>query len=99
MRPTCSTVRMVRRARTVNPASCRDWSLDPMNLAYRGALGDPGVMRDQIRVGTDVETDARRPTRHRIQAGVGDRVVLAQQIRVRGEVLVDKGEARSQPFA
>ena len=70
-----------------------------MNVAYGGALADPGVMRDQIRVSADVKADTRRPARHRIQAGVGDREVLAQQILARGEVLVDNGEAQPQPLA
>jgi hypothetical protein len=63
------------------------------------AIGDPGVMREQVRVGANIEADTRRPARHRIQADVGNRVVLAQQMLARRQVLVDKGEARPQPRA
>src|SRR6185437_12518662 len=79
--------------------SCRDERLDPMDFTYSVAIGDPGMMRDQIRVGVNIEPDTRRPARHRIQADVGNGVVLAQQTLARGQVLVDKGEARPQPLA
>jgi len=70
-----------------------------MNFTYSVAIGDPSVMRDQVRVGVNVKANTRRPARHRVQAGVGNRVVLAQQILTGRQVLVDKGEARPQPLA
>jgi hypothetical protein len=70
-----------------------------MNFTYCVAIGDPSVMRDQVGVGANIEANTRRPARHRIQADVGNRVVLAQQILARRQVLVDKGEAGPQPLA
>ena len=52
--------------------SCRDRPLDPMNFTYSVAIGDPSVMRDQVRVGVKIKANTRRPARHRIQAGVGN---------------------------
>jgi hypothetical protein len=54
------------------PGSCRDRPLDPMNFTHSVAIGDPSVMRDQVRVGVNIEANTRRPARHRIQAGVGN---------------------------
>jgi len=79
--------------------SSRDRPLDPMNFTYRVAIGDPRVMRDQVRVGANIEAHTRRPACHRIQAYIGNGVVLAQQILMRRQMLVDKGEARPQPLA
>lgn len=52
--------------------SCRDRPLDPMNFTYSVAIGDPSVMRDQVRVGVNIKANTRRPARHRIQADVGN---------------------------
>ena len=52
--------------------SCRNRPLDPMNFTYSVAIGDPSVMRDQVRVGANIKANTRRPARHRIQAGVGN---------------------------
>jgi hypothetical protein len=43
-----------------------------MNLTYSIAIGNPGVMRDQVRVGVNVKADTRCPGRHCIQADVGN---------------------------
>ena len=50
--------------------SYRDGPLDPMNFTYSVAVGDPSLMRNQVRVGAKIKANARRPTRHRVQADV-----------------------------
>jgi hypothetical protein len=67
-----------------------------MNLADRIALANSGVMRNQVRVGVNVEFDAWRPACDRVQAGVGNRIAAAQQVCTRGEVPLDNGEAGPQ---
>ena len=64
--------RQARYPHLIVQGSCRDRPLDPMNFTYSVAIGDPSVMRDQVRVGVKIKANTRRPARHRIQAGVGN---------------------------
>ena len=45
--------------------SRRDDLLDPLDFTNGIAFADPGVMRDEIRVGADIEADPGRPARDR----------------------------------